>query len=80
MASSKKLPTGLARRIQKIVDDQGILKKDFAASIGVHPNYIYQIISGRKTAISEPLAKLIEVFYNYPAGWVLHGDKASGKE
>lgn len=74
MANSKKPLTGLARRIQKIVDDNNILKKDFAASIGVQPNYIYQIISGKKTTMSEPLAKLIETLYDRPTGWVLYGD------
>ena len=67
-------PSGLGKRIQRIVDDKGMLKKDFAVSIGVSPNYIYQIIAGTRTAISEPLAKLIETLYGYPSGWVLHGD------
>ncbi len=75
MANTKKPLTPLARRIQKIVDDNGILKKDFAASIGVHPNYIYQIISGNRTTVSEPLAKLIETLYDCPPGWVLHGSR-----
>jgi len=67
-------PSGLGKRIQRIVDEKGILKKDFAVSIGVSPNYIYQIIAGRRDSISEPLAKLIETLYGYPSGWVLHGE------
>jgi len=67
-------PSGLGKRIQRIVDERDILKKDFAASIGVSPNYIYQITSGTRDSISEPLARLIETLYGYPSGWVLHGD------
>ena len=79
MARSKKPLTGLARRIQKIVDDNRILNKDFAQSIGVQPNYIYQIMAGNRTVISEPLAKLIETLYDCPPGWVLHGKGKAAK-
>ena len=79
MANTKKPLTPLARRIQKIVDDNAILKKDFAESIGVHPNYIYQIISGNRTSISPSLAKLIEMLYGCPPGWVLHGNKKTNE-
>jgi predicted transcriptional regulator len=67
-------PTGLGRRIEKIVSDTGMMKKDFAISVGVSPNYIYQIIAGKKTSISPSLAKLIETLYGYPSGWVLGGE------
>ena len=70
-----KAASDLGKRIQQIVDAKDILKKDFAHSIGVSPNYVYQIISGKRTNISESLAKLIEMQYGYPSGWVLHGDK-----
>ena len=66
----------LGKRIQQIVDAKDILQKDFALSIGVSPNYVYQIISGKRTNISESLAKLIEMQYGSPSGWVLHGDKS----
>jgi transcriptional regulator with XRE-family HTH domain len=75
MTNDKKAaPSGLGRRIQRIVSEKGILKKDFARSIGVSPNYIYQIVAGRRTAISVSLAKLIGTLYGYPPGWVLNGD------
>ena len=67
-------PSGIGKRIQQIVDEKGILKKDFALSVGVSPNYIYQIVAGKRTSISEPLAKLIETLYDYPSGWVLNGE------
>ena len=68
-------PTGLGRRIEKIVSETGMMKKDFAVSVGVSPNYIYQIIAGKKTSISPSLAKLIETLYGYRSGWVLGGEE-----
>jgi len=72
-------PSGIGKRIQQIIDDKGLLKKDFAISVGVSPNYIYQVTSGWRSSISEPLAKLIETLYGYPSGWVLYGDKRDEK-
>ena len=63
----------LGKRIQIIVEEQGIKKNEFARSLGVSPNYIYQIVSGKRTSISPSLAKLIETLYDYPSGWVLNG-------
>ena len=70
---SERTPTELGRRIQRVVDEKGMMKKDFARSLGVSPNYIYQIIAGKRDTMSESLARLIETLYGYPSGWVLRG-------
>jgi predicted transcriptional regulator len=76
----KKAPTEISRCIQQIVDEAGITKKEFAHSVGVHPNHIYQLMSGDRTVISESLAKLIEMVYDYPPGWMPRGHEMERPE
>ena len=69
----------LAERIKWIVQERRMKQVDFAKSLGVSANYVYLLTSGRKTSISETLARLIESTYGYPAQWVLTG-KWQGKD
>lgn len=64
----------LASRIRRIIRERQLKQTDFARSLGVSANYVYLLTSGKKTSISEPLARLIESTYGYPAGWVLTGE------
>ena len=63
----------LAQRIQWILTQNGLKKVEFAHSLGITPNYVYLLTSGKKTTVSETLAKLIESTYGYAADWVLTG-------
>ena len=75
----------LADRLKWILRESGVRQVDFARSLGISANYVYLLTSGRKRAISEPLARLIEQVYGYPAQWVLTGecpgaDEAAARE
>lgn len=51
----------------------------FARALGISANYVYLLTSGRKTTISETLAKLIESIYGYSADWVRFGAREEGE-
>ena len=71
--------SGLAGRIRQIIRESGVKQVEFAQSLGICANYVYLLTSGRKTAISETLARLIERVYGYPADWVLQGEEGGGR-
>ena len=71
--------SGLAGRIRQIIRESGVKQVEFAQSLGISANYVYLLTSGRKTAISETLARLIERVYGYPADWVLQGEEGGGR-
>ncbi|WP_033117755.1 helix-turn-helix domain-containing protein [Intestinimonas butyriciproducens] len=70
----------LASRIRWIIRERQLKQTDFARSLGVSANYVYLLTSGRKTSISETLARLIEGIYGYPADWVLTGERSANTE
>ena len=53
--------SGLAGRIRQIIRESGVKQVEFAQSLGISANYVYLLTSGRKTAISETLARLSSV-------------------
>ncbi|MEA5059944.1 hypothetical protein SDC9_211729 [bioreactor metagenome] len=63
----------LAERICRILQEQRLKKVQFAKILGISANYVSLLASGRKTTISEPLAKLIERIYGYSACWIRTG-------
>lgn len=65
--------TTLSDRIKLILAETGIRQADFARSLGISANYVYLLTSGKKSAISETLAKLIESCYGFSAKWVQTG-------
>ena len=65
----------LASRIRWIIEERQIKQTDFARALGISVNYVYLLTSGRKTSISETLARLIERTYGYSAQWVLSGKR-----
>lgn len=69
----------LGDRIKIILSERKIKQVDFAEALGVSANYVNQLVNGKKTNISDILAKLIEETYGYSASWVItgHGDKTS---
>ncbi len=67
----------LADRLNKIIDEQCITKREFAKRVGVSENYIYQLTGNKEKldTISETLAKLIALEFGYDKDWILNGEK-----
>lgn len=67
----------LADRLNKIITEQNISKREFAKRIGISENYVYTLTgeSNKITTLSPMLAKVIAMEFGYDAEWILHGDK-----
>ena len=63
----------LGERIKWIIREKRLKQSEFAKSLGFSANYVYLLTSGKKKAISEPLALMIEKIYDYPAEWIMTG-------
>ena len=63
----------LGERFTRIIRALNMSKAAFARSVGVTPNYIYLLISGKMKTCSRTLALLIEAKYGYAADWVMTG-------
>ena len=63
----------LGERIKWIIREKRLKQSEFAKSLGISANYVYLLTSGKKKAISEPLALMIEKIYDYPAEWIMTG-------
>ena len=72
----------LAERLNQIISEQKITKREFARRVGISENYLYILTSNsRKNSnqnknISIPLAKLIAIEFGYDAEWILNGESA----
>ena len=66
----------LADRLNKIITEQNISKREFAKRIGVSENYVYTLTGESKkiTTLSPMLAKVIAMEFGYDADWILNGD------
>ena len=71
----------LADRLNKIIDEQKITKREFASRLCVTENYIYILTTNGHSRenvnkkISPALAKLIALEFGYDAKWVLNGEE-----
>lgn len=67
----------LADRLNKIIAEQNISKREFAKRIGVSENYIYTLTgeTNKISTLSPSLAKVIGFEFGCDADWVLNGDK-----
>lgn len=63
----------LKERLQLILDEQHIKQKDLANTIKVTESYISNMLSGKRSNLSEALALLIEQAYGYSSQWILTG-------
>ena len=69
----------LADRLNKIIVEQQLSKRDFAKRIGISENYLYVLTgnsrsdSNKNKTISRALAKLIAVELGYDENWILNG-------
>ena len=63
----------IGSRVNLILKELHLKKNLFARALGITPNYVYLITSGRVDNISGTLALLIEEKYGYRAQWLLNG-------
>ena len=67
----------LANRLNQIIDEQNISKREFAKRVGVSENYVYTLTgeSNKITTLSPMLAKVIAMEFGYDPEWILNGEK-----
>ena len=67
----------LADRLNKIIDEKNISKRDFAKQVGISENYVYTLTgeSNKITTLSPMLAKVIAMEFGYDPEWILNGEK-----
>ena len=69
----------LAERLNKIIAEQQLSKREFARRIDISENYLYVLTgnsradSNKNKTISRALAKLIAVEFGYDENWILNG-------
>lgn len=69
----------LSDRLNQIINQQNITKREFARRIGVGENYIYVLTRGGRGGnlnqkISPPLARVIGLEFGYDPDWILNGE------
>ncbi|MBP3368854.1 MAG: helix-turn-helix transcriptional regulator [Clostridia bacterium] len=70
----------LSERLNQIISEQKITKREFARRLGISENYLYILTSNsrpgtnRNKTISPTLAKLIAVEFGYDSDWILNGE------
>ena len=73
----------LSDRLNQIIKEKNITKREFANRVGISENYLYILTSNsrpgttRNKTISPMLAKLIGLEFGYDPEWILHGDGGS---
>lgn len=66
----------LADRLNLIIKEQKLSKKEFASRIGVSENYVYLLTGNAKKrpdSIANSLARLIALEFGYDESWIMHG-------
>ncbi|MBQ3601994.1 MAG: helix-turn-helix transcriptional regulator [Lachnospiraceae bacterium] len=71
----------LAEKLNKIIAEQNISKREFARRLGISENYLY-ILTGnsrpgtnKNKTISPALAKLIALEFGYEVDWIMEKPK-----
>ena len=70
----------LEHRLNQIIEEQKISKREFAKRVGISENYIYILTSNSRPGtnqnknISPILAKVIAIEFGYDANWILNGN------
>ena len=70
----------LAERLNKIISEQNLTKREFASRLGISENYVYILTTNGRSRenvnkkISPALAKLIALEFEYDEKWVLNGE------
>ena len=71
-------PMTLADRLNRIITEQEITKRNFAATLGISENYVYLLTGNAKKRpdhIAPSLAKLIALEFGYDVAWILNGQQ-----
>ena len=75
----------LADRLNQIITEQKLSKREFAKRVGMSENYLY-ILTGNSRpdsnlnkTISPMLAKLIALEFGYDESWILTGEKKNSE-
>ena len=69
----------LADRLNKIIIEQKLSKREFARRVGISENYLYVLTgnsrsdSNKNKTISRALAKLIAMEFGYDEHWIMNG-------
>ena len=66
----------LAARLNQIIKEQNLTKKEFAAKLGITENYVYLLTGkskNRPETMAHSLARLIAREFGYDEEWILHG-------
>ena len=70
----------LAERLNHIIEEQKMSKREFAKRIEISENYLYILTgnsrpgSSKNKTISPSLAKLIALEFGYNADWIMNGE------
>ena len=73
------VPMSLCDRLNQIVQEQNISKREFAKRLGISENYLYILTSNSRPGtdknkhISHALAKLIALEFGYDEDWIMKG-------
>ena len=74
----------LADRLNQIIKEQRLTKKEFAAKLNITENYVYLLTGkskNRPETMAPSLAKLIALEFGYDENWIMNGNnEAEGKE
>ncbi|MBE6959444.1 MAG: helix-turn-helix transcriptional regulator [Ruminococcaceae bacterium] len=71
----------LSDRLNQIIKEKNITKREFASRVGISENYLYILTSNSRPGtnqnktISQMLAKLIGMEFGYDPEWILNGKK-----
>ena len=71
----------LEARLNKIIAEQKLSKREFAKRVGMSGNYLYILTSNSRPGtkqnktISPMLAKLIGIEFGYDPEWILNGNQ-----
>ena len=69
--------TTLADRLNQIIKEQKLTKKEFAAKLNVTENYVYLLTGkskNRPETIAHSLARLIALEFGYDENWIITGN------
>ena len=72
----------LADRLNQIIREQKLTKKEFAAKLSITENYVYLLTGKAKSrpeTIARSLARLIALEFGYDEEWILYG-KSEGEK
>ena len=66
----------LAARLNQIIKEQKLTKKEFAAKLSISENYVYLLTGNSKNrpdTMAHSLTRLIALEFGYDEEWIMHG-------